>query len=287
MHFRRREHAHLLCLLIEPFQFLFMHADNQFIAIITQSKYEISFKRLCRTCHKLILLRTITVDSRSIRTDPNRTVFIHTDGLRKVLTFIFTGTRNVTEQLPRLYLIAENSLIGRIHPYISRMVCQYILNPVVSDLFSALCTGIKKRKLPGGKVLNIDTIVRAYPQLPMIIFKKSGYNLIAMLQSLVITIIKLHRHSVVAVKSIAGTQPDKTVTILNNGLDMTVRKTASTIYTDKVILPRRGKVRKEETNRKKKKQQIPFHTQILDSDKYSFFYAKCIRRMKHLLQGGQ
>ena len=167
------------------------------------------------------------------------------------------------------------------------MVCQYILNPVVSDLFSALCTGIKKRKLPGGKVLNIDTIVRAYPQLPMIIFKKSGYNLIAMLQSLVITIIKLHRHSVVAVKSIAGTQPDKTVTILNNGLDMTVRKTASTIYTDKVILPGRGKVRKEETNRKKKKQQIPFHTQILDSDKYSFFYAKCIRRMKHLLQGGQ
>ena len=37
---------------------------------------------------------------------------------------------------------------------------------------------------------------------------------------------------------------------------MTVRKTAFTIYTDKVILPRRGKVRKEETNRKKKKQQI-------------------------------
>ena len=66
-----------------------------------------------------------------------------------------------------------------------------------------------------------------------------------------------------------------------------LRKTASSIYTDKVILSRRGKIRKEKTNRKEKKQQFPFHTQILDSDKYSFFYAKCIGRMKHLLHGWQ
>ena len=30
-----------------------------------------------------------------------------------------------------------------------------------------------------------------------------------------------------------------------------------------------------------------FIAQILDSDKYSFFYAKCIGRMKHLLHGWQ
>jgi hypothetical protein len=52
-------------------------------------------------------------------------------------------------------------------------------------------------------------------------------------------------------------------------------------------MSRRGKIRKEKTNRKEKKQQFPFHTQILDSDKYSFFYAKCIGRMKHLLHGWQ
>ena len=121
----------------------------------------------------------------------------------------------------------------------------------------------------------------------MIILKKSGYDLIAMLQSFVIAGIKLHRHAVITIKTVARTQPDKTVTILNNGLDMTVRKTASSIYTDKVILSRRGKIRKEKTNRKEKKQQFPFHTQILDSDKYSFFYAKCIGRMKHLLHGWQ
>ena len=68
MHFWRREHAHLPCLLIEPFQFLFMHADNQFIAIITQSKYEISFKRLCAYATNLSC-PAITVDSRSVRTD--------------------------------------------------------------------------------------------------------------------------------------------------------------------------------------------------------------------------
>ena len=64
-----------------------------------------------------------------------------------------------------------------------------------------------------GKVLNINTIVRAYPQLPVIIFKKSGYDLIAMLQSLVIAIIQFHRHSVVTVKSIAGTQPNGCVSL--------------------------------------------------------------------------
>ena len=70
-------------------------------------------------------------------------------------------------------------------------------------------------------------------------------SLIAMLQSFVLAVIKLHRHAVITIKTVARTQPDKTVTILNNGLDMTVRKTASSIYTDKVTTVRRGKSGRE------------------------------------------
>ena len=163
MYFGCREYTHFSGLFVEPFQFLFMHSDNQLIAIITQSKDEIPFKCFCCIGHKLILLRTVTVDSRSIRTHPDRTFFIYTDRLRKVLAFILTGTGNIAEQFTRLHLIAENSLIRCIHPDISRMICQNIFNPVVSDLFSVLCAGIKERKLPGSKLLNINTIIRTYP----------------------------------------------------------------------------------------------------------------------------